>query len=140
MQIISNLFKKYEHGKVGLSGLTDDLLVVYIKKTFEESNRNIIIVMNTLFEANKIYQLLLKEKEEALLFPMDDFLTSEALAISPDLKVSRLETINTIISDEKKQIVITHLMGFLRYLPLKSVWLDNIFSLSKGQTIKKEEK
>ena len=139
MQIISNLFKKYEHGKVGLSGLTDDLLVVYIKKTFEESNRNIIIVMNTLFEANKIYQLLLKEKEEVLLFPMDDFLTSEALAISPDLKVSRLETINTIISSDEKQIVITHLMGLLRYLPLKSVWLDNIFSLNKGQTIKKEE-
>lgn len=139
MQIISDLFKKYEYGKVGLSGLTDDLLVVYIKKIFAESNRNIIIVMNTLFEANKIYQLLLKEKEEALLFPMDDFLTSEALAISPDLKVSRLETINTIVFKNQKQIVITHLMGFLRYLPLKSVWLESMYSFNAGQVISKED-
>ena len=138
MQIVSKLLRRYEHGKVGLSGLTDDLLVVYLRKIQEESNRNIVVLTSTLFEADKIYQLLLKEVPNTLLFPMDDFLTSEALAISPDLKVSRLETINTIISSNKKQILVTHLMGFLRYLPRKEEWKNSILKLSKGSTIKKD--
>ena len=49
---------------------------------------------------------------------MDDFLTTESIAISPDLKITRLETINNILSNGKK-IVVTHLNGYLRYLPKK---------------------
>lgn len=139
MQIIENLLKQYEHGKVGLSGLTDDLLVVYLKKIYEKQDRNIVILTSTLFEANKLYQLMVKQIDSTLLFPMDDFLTSEALAISPDLKVSRLETINTVITSSKKQIIITHLMGFLRYLPPKKEWKEGIIKLSKGSIIKKED-
>lgn len=139
MQIIEKLFKKYEHGKVGLSGLTDDLLVVYLKKIYEDNKRNILVLTSTLFEANKIYQLMQKEISDPLLFPMDDFLTSEALAVSPDLKVSRLETINTIVQSDKKQIVITHLMGYLRYLPVKEDWKQSIVKISKNSSIKKAE-
>ncbi|MDD4643685.1 MAG: transcription-repair coupling factor [Bacilli bacterium] len=138
MQILDKLFKDYEGGKVGLSGLTDALLVAYLKKIHHYRNRNIIILTSTLFEADKIYQLLLKEDDRALLFPMDDFLTSEALAISPDLQISRLETINKIVSSNQSQIVVTHLMGFLRYLPKRSEWKKRIVKLNKGDSIAKE--
>ncbi|MFA5408459.1 MAG: DEAD/DEAH box helicase, partial [Bacilli bacterium] len=138
MQIINSLLGKYEHGKVGLSGLTDDLLVVYLKKIYQENKRNIILVTSTLFEANKIYQLMIKEIDKTLLFPMDDFLTSEALAISPDLKVSRLETINTISDSSDNHVIVTHLMGYLRYLPNKKEWQKSIISLSKGDDISKD--
>ena len=47
-----------------------------------------------MFEANKLYQALQNYNVNVLLFPMDDFLTSEALAISPELKITRLETLN----------------------------------------------
>lgn len=50
---------------------------------------------------------------------MDDFLTSEAIAISPDLKINRLETLNKINFAEGPIIVITNLTGYLRYLPSK---------------------
>jgi len=138
MQFIKKLLRPYQHGKVGLSGLTDDLLVIYLRKIYEENQRNIIILTSTLFEANRIYQSLQKEIDNPLLFPMDDFLTSEALAISPDLKVSRLETINSIIMEDKKQIVVTHLMGFLRFLPTKYNWKNSILNLSRGSIIKKD--
>lgn len=46
---------------------------------------------------------------------MDDFLTSEALAISPEFKLTRLDTLNRVL--ESNKIIITNLMGFLRYLP-----------------------
>lgn len=139
MQVIEKLLRKYEHGKVGLSGLTDDLLVVYLKKLYLEQKRNIVVLTNTLFEANKLHQLFMKEIENPLLFPMDDFLTSEALATSPDLKVSRLETINSIIGSNDNQVVITHLMGFLRYLPKKEDWINSIINISKGMNIKKDQ-
>ena len=50
---------------------------------------------------------------------MDDFLTSEALAISPDLMINRLETLDKIFNNEFS-IVITNLTGYLRFLPSKS--------------------
>ena len=63
---------------------------------------------------------------------MDDFLTSEAIAISPELKITRIETLNNLINDDKV-IVITNLMGFLRYLPSKNIFKDNILELKVGQ-------
>ena len=45
---------------------------------------------------------------------MDDFLTSEALAISPDLMINRLETINKVLENDNN-IVITNLTGYLRF-------------------------
>ncbi len=138
MQIISKMLRTFRQGKVGLSGLTDDLLAVYLKKIYEENNRNIVVLTSSLYEANKIHQLMLKDLNSTLLFPTDDFLTSEALAISPDLKVSRLETINTIIANSQKQFLITHLMGFLRYLPSKEEWQKSVIRLAKGSIIKKD--
>lgn len=139
MQILNELFKDYEGGKIGLSGLTEALLVAYFKKIYLHQRRNLVILTSTLFEADKIYQALLKEGINTLLFPMDDFITSEALAISPDLEVSRLETINKTIFSKQKQIIVTHLMGFLRYLPQRKAWEENIIRLNKESSITKED-
>ena len=62
---------------------------------------------------------------------MDDFLTSEALAISPELKVNRIETLN-FISSGKRCVVVTNLMGYLRYLPTPSMFYDSIINLECG--------
>jgi transcription-repair coupling factor (superfamily II helicase) len=97
-----------------------------------------VFVTNTLYEADKIYQALQKYTSNVLFFPMDDFITSEAIAISPDFKVSRLETLNTLIRSNKSNIVVTHLMGFLRYLPEKETWEKNIIKISKNMEINKD--
>ena len=78
---------------------------------------------NSLYEANQIYSSLSKLNENVYLFPMDDFLTSEALAMSPELKSIRLNTLNNL-STSTNNIVITNLMGVLRYLPSKKVYKD----------------
>ena len=80
---------------------------------------------NTLYEANKLFYDLENYTDKVLFFPMDDFLTSEALAISPELEITRLETINELLK-EKEQIVVTNLMGFLRFLPKKSIYSNKI--------------
>ena len=96
-------------------GLTPELKGLFLYKKFKKENKNIICVTSSIYEANKLYQILLNYTDKVSFFPMDDFLTSEALAISPEFKFTRLDTLNKVL--EEKRIVITNLMGFLRFLP-----------------------
>ena len=115
-----------------------ELKVVYLYDFFMQTKKSLLVVTNSLFEAGKIYHALENYTNNVLFFPMDDFLTSEALAISPELQITRLETINEILKNEPK-IVVTNLMGFLRYLPKKEIYLEKIIKLKKDSVIKKEE-
>ena len=118
---------------MGITGLTDEFFCVLLYSTFKRENKNILVVVNSLYEANQLYSSLLNYTDDICLFPMDDFLTSEALAISPDLLYNRLETLNQIL--EKPSIVITNLMGYLRFLPSKSDYQQSFLDLTVGDTI-----
>jgi len=111
---------------------------LYINKLFNENDKNILIVTTSLFEANVLYTYLSVYNQDVLLFPMDDFLTTESIAISPDLKITRLETINSLLSN-KKRIVITHLNGYLRYLPTKDKYINSIVRLKSGMEYSHDE-
>ena len=117
---------------VALSGMTDELFCRYISTVYCENDKSILIVTASLFEANQLHDSLLNYQDNVLLFPMDDFLTSEAIATSPDLMVNRLETLNTLLNKEK-QIIVTNLMGYLRFLPTPDVYKNSIFTVKIGQ-------
>lgn len=128
-------FIKFDLKKgMGLYNLTDEFFCVLLNSIRNKENKNILIVVNSLYEANKIYNSLSSE-DNVYLFPMDDFLTSEAIAISPDLMITRLETINQILNNNKNKIIITNLMGYLRFLPSRETYLDNVISLKAGDVI-----
>lgn len=114
-------------------GLNFELKTLEIIKHFKENN-NILVVTNTLYEANMFYKSISNYTNDVLFFPMDDFLTSEAMAISPELKYKRLETLNSLAIENNK-IVITNLMGYLRFLPSKQLYKKNILKLSKNSNI-----
>ena len=116
-----------------IQGLTYELKGLYIYKKFKKENKNIICISSTIYEANKLYQILLNYTDKVSFFPMDDFLTSEALAISPEFKYARLDTLNTIINE--KRIVITNLMGFLRFFPPISNYKKSFIELKVNQEI-----
>ena len=120
-----------------LTGMTDEFFCVYLSKKFKEENRDILIVTSTLYEANKLLNSLTNYTDRCLLFPMDDFLTSESIAISPDLKITRLDTINQLLDDDK-HIVITHLNGLLRYLPTKDLFKKKRIHLKKDEDYNRE--
>ena len=92
-------------------GLTNELKGLYLYNKFNKDNQSILLVTSSLYEANQFYQIISNYTNKVFLFPMDDFLTSEAIAISPELKITRIETLNNLINDDKV-IVITNLMGF----------------------------
>ena len=119
---------------MGIVGLTDEFFCVYLDNLLRKHERNILVVVNSLYEANQLYSSLKSYTDKCCLFPMDDFLTSEALAISPDLQITRLETINAILNNETL-IVITNLMGYLRFLPDRKVYEGFVLELKVGCTI-----
>ena len=136
MDFLSNYFK-YENG-LTVSGLTKELNIFYVLELFKKENRNIVILTNTLYEANMYYDSLKTYLDDVYLFPMDDFLTSVAVAISPDLKIKRLETLEKI-NNLNKAIVVTNLMGFLRYLPDKNNTINLEYILNKNSSIKRND-
>ena len=132
MKLTKDFYKiDYNLNNIGLKGMNDTSFCLYVNEIFEKEQRDIIIVAPTLFEANKLVDNLSVYNDKTLFFPMDDFLTSLAVAQSPDLKITRLETINNLLID-KHHILVTHLMGFLRFLPEKKLYEEKIIKLEKG--------
>ena len=118
---------------INVTGLNKSVQATYVWNLFNEINKNIVVVTNTLYEANNLYKsLTFYDNNHVNLFPMDDFLVSEAIAISPDLMSKRIETLNELVNFDKPQIIITNLMGFLRFLPSKSLWKSLNIKLSVG--------
>ena len=118
-------------------GLCDELTILYYYKYFNDNDKNVLIVTNNLYDSNKIFSKLKTYTDDVCLFPMDDFLSSVAIAISPDLKVKRLETLEKI-KNNKKSIVVTNLMGYLRYLPSKKESMNLKIKLNKGDNIDRD--
>ncbi len=116
---------------IGITGLNNELKAIYIYNTFIKTRKPIVFVCSTLYEATNFYQRLLNYTDSVVFFPMDDFLTSEAVAISPELKTTRLETLNEIIK-KPYQILVTNLMGYLRFLPTKSEYKKSIITMVKN--------
>ena len=128
-------FLNYESGK-SISGLTTELSVFCVINRYKKSSGNILVVTNTIYEANNIYKSLLSYTKNVSMFPMDDFITSVAIAISPEFKATRLDVLN---SNYKHQIVVTNLMGYLRYLPSKLDYKNNIIKLEKGTSYNRDK-
>ena len=110
-------------------GLNKEMSSLYIYDSFIKYNKGILVVASELYEANLLFEYLSKYTDKVLFFPMDDFLTSEAISVRPEFKAERIDTLNKLINDDK-YIVVTNLMGYLRYLPLPSLWKDSNVNIS----------
>ena len=127
---------KYDNNII-IQGLTKELNTFYVQNLYNNTQKNILIVTSTLFEANQIFKNLKTYLDNVYLFPMDDFLTSVALAVSPEFKVKRLETLDKI--KENKSIVITNLTGYLRYLPDINIKDKLNLEITKSTKINREK-
>lgn len=130
MKLFENLFME---DKENIIGLTPELRGFYAYKKFNNTDKSLLIVTTSIYEANQLYQILLNYTEDVLFFPMDDFLTSEAVAISPEFLSYRLDTLNRLI--EKRYIVVTNLMGYLRFLPSKKNYENSIINIAVGDVL-----
>ena len=137
MKFFDNVFDIKETSDYSITGLNKELTCINIYDTFVKRDKSVLVVTSSTYIANILYQTLLNYTSKVLFFPMDDFLTSEAIAISPEFKVERISTLNSLISNSK-YIVVTNLMGALRYLPSKQLWKKNNIKLSVGMEINRD--
>lgn len=138
MNVLKELFPQLETKNVALDNMTEELFSIYVKELLEEKQESILLVTSTLMEANKLLTSISNYTSQVFLFPMDDFLTSEAIAISPDLLITRLETLKEI-SKGDPLIVITNLMGYLHFLPEKKRYDHSILTLKQDMEITHQE-
>ncbi len=117
-------------------GLTTEVNNLIIIRKFQQSKKNILILVNNLLEANKIYDELRTYTDDVYVFPMDDFVSSVALSISPELKIKRLETIR-VLNDKNPKIIVTNLMGYIHLLPSKQS-LEEKLILNEDQEISRD--
>lgn len=134
MSFIDNIFK--DEKETEIVGLNSELKSIYIYNKFK--NKSIILVTSNLHEAGTIYNSLNHYTDKVYFFPMDDFITSVAVATSPEFKITRLETLDNLLKEDKA-IVITNLMGYLRFLPNKETFINSKINLKVNQTINMEQ-
>ena len=135
MDFLDKYFK-YDNN-LTITGLTHELAYLYVAKAFKEKKKNIIVLLSTLYEANNFYSGINSYEKNTFLFPMDDFITSQALAISPELKTTRIDTLEAL--KNKKGIIVTNLMGYLKFLTDQSVQEKMNIVLKKGDEINREK-
>lgn len=130
-------FKNIKEGMTNVVGLSEELQSIYINDIYLKNNSNVLVVTSTLYEANKLYNSISKYLDDVFLFPMDDFIIEESVS-SPELEITRLETLNNMINNTNKKIIITNLMGLLRILPTKDKYSDYIINLSIDKEYNKD--
>ena len=128
-------FLNYESG-ISISGLTNELSVFCVINKYKNTSGNVLVVTNTIYEANNLYKAISNYTKNVSIFPMDDFITSVAIAVSPEFKATRLDVLN---KNYKHQIIITNLMGYLRYLPSNKVYENSIIHLNKGSIFNRDK-
>ena len=139
MSFFDKIFDCNVLNQTGITGLNKELSALFVYNTFIKNKEKILLVLNSTYEANLFYNKLLNYTSNVLFFPMDDFITSEALAVSPEFKTERIITLNKLSSNDKKYIVVSNLMGVLRYLPSVRTWKENIIKLKKGMDYSRDD-
>ncbi len=135
--MFDNFFEISKLSTYQVNGLTKELNCIYIYNNYKNLNKNILVVASSTYEATYFYQSLQNYTSNVLFFPMDDFITSEAIAISPELKIERINTINKLC-DNKKYIVVCNLMGLLRYLPKPEILKKSIINIKLNMIIDRD--
>jgi transcription-repair coupling factor (superfamily II helicase) len=135
-------FKKIEtmleKDKIELSDSNEALNALIIHYVYTHTKRNVLVVNHNLYHAQKTFDALnVRLNNVPFFFPQDEFLTTDMLAMSGDLKFQRLDTIKGILNCEHS-LVITHPTGLLKYLPPKKKFITHTHTYRVGDELEPE--
>ena len=128
-------FFVYKNNSV-ICGLTSELNVFYVLNLFKKQKKNIIFLVSSIYEANNYYNLFQTYSDDVLLFLKDEFI-SDVVASSPELKLTRLNTLDKLSS--KNYIVICNLMGYLMLLPNNKEFSQSKMLIKVGNNLPRKK-
>ena len=59
MNFFDNLFKINDDNYYGVSGLNSELSAIYIYESFLKYNKGMVVITNSIYEANNLYSTIL---------------------------------------------------------------------------------
>ena len=122
-----------EHRK-GLSALPVNAEAIAVAASFREKPRMLVIIKNNLYTAQQLFRKLTPLlQEDVLLFSVEESLRVEAIASSPTMYASQMETLAALTLHEKPRVIVTHPAGLMRYLPKVETFRNHIIELKVGQ-------
>jgi len=135
MSRVDNLFEKKD-SKVLFENTTEENAMLILAYRYSQEDRPFIVVCPNLYHAQIVYDKLslVLSSDEVFFFPQDEFITSELLVSSMELKMERINTITNMLQ-KKKYVLITHLAGYLKPQRDRKVWEKSIFTLKVGDEI-----
>lgn len=105
-----------------LTGLTGSTISLFALNTLRQLNKKILIVENTNFHANKLYDdLNLLNSDAVHIFPVEESISTEIATSSPDELSQRLDTLS-FLADDKPGIVVTSIAGLEYELSAKELF------------------
>ncbi len=105
-----------------LTGLTGSTISLFALETLKQSGKKILIVENTNFHANKIYDdLNLLDSDAVHIFPVEESISTELATSSPDELSQRLDSLSFLASDQAG-ILVTSIAGMEYELSAKELF------------------
>ncbi|MBO5554997.1 MAG: transcription-repair coupling factor, partial [Solobacterium sp.] len=125
-------------GPLPLSSLIEEALVIAV--SYRRKSRPILVVKHSLYSAQRLYERLstLLGETNCALFGADESLRVEAIAASPEMTASKVETLASLLSNPC-QVVVTCPSGLLRQLPSPETFRDACIHIKTGDTLEMEE-
>ena len=126
--------------KVKLRGACDGYNQMLIMSDFYHGDKSIFVVCPNIYTAQQYYDNLIKyvNEDDVLFFPADELISAEMVSSTGDFLFERIQTLYTLLSNEKK-IVVMNMHAAIKFEMPKEKWIDNIFRLKINDEIKIED-
>ena len=134
-KVVNEVINKAKTDKYNIycNGMTFNHAILLASTLYSSYNEPIIFVCDNVFHANQAYETFcdILGYEQVNLYAIDDFIATEAIVVSNELKQERLITIKNIIENNPK-IVITHISALTKPTISKDIFIKNIIHLEKN--------
>lgn len=141
MNLINFIFNKLNLGefinqvkpktKNLLTGLTGSTISLFALETLKQTDKKVLMVENTNFHANKLYDdLNYLDSELVHIFPVEESISTELATSSPDELSQRLDSLSFLASD-KPGIIVTSVAGLEYELSAKALFQNAQLDIKK---------
>ena len=136
-QELSQVFGQ-EHNLV--TGLSPSAKATIIAEKYLNSNRQLLLITNNLYQADKIEADILQyvNSDEVYKYPVQDIMTEEFSTQSPQLMSERVRTL-TALAQNKKGLFIVPLNGLKKWLTPVDMWKNHQMTIRVGEDINVDE-
>ena len=131
---------KNDKYKLYCNGMTFNHTILLASTLFKTDDKFIIYICDNAFHANQAYDTFcdILGYEHVNLYAVDDFIATEAIVISNELKQERLITIKNILENNPK-VIVTHTSAITKPIISKGRFQENIINIKNGIEINVNE-